>query len=121
MSTSGPRTPSLRMRTVFTKKKLHRAKDLRAAMKDWVSTFADDGPYVEDADALIKYLGRVVCDERDMAKAVGVVGWLEWVVGEGEDEVEGFAKKNWDDAVERVKEGVQKAAQDRGLRSIVFG
>ncbi|PVI01761.1 DNA repair protein [Periconia macrospinosa] len=105
----------------FTKKKLHRAKDLRAAMKDWVVTFADDGPYVEDVDALVKYLGRVVCEERDMAKAVGVVGWLEWVVGDGEDEVEGFAKKHWDDAIERVKEGLQKAAQDRGLGSIAFG
>ncbi|KAJ4375792.1 deoxycytidyl transferase [Neocucurbitaria cava] len=110
-------------RPTFTTQKLSREKDLRAAMKDWVREFADEGPYAEDVEALGKYLRRVVLDERDLGKAVGVVKWVEWVVGEYlEDGVgkEGFARKEWGGAVERIKGGVRGAAGERGLRGLSF-
>lgn len=120
-------------RPTFTKQKLARAPDLRAAVTAWVAEFRAEGPYPEDVAVLAKYLARVVREERDMAKAVGVVRWLEWVVGEEEEEeggkeeqqgksgLRGFAHKKWSAAVERVREGVRAAARERGLGALVFG
>ncbi|KAF2124158.1 DNA repair protein [Dothidotthia symphoricarpi CBS 119687] len=106
----------------FTTQKLSREKDLRAAMKEWVRTFADEGPYPEDVAALVKYLGKVVGEERDLSKAVGVVKWLVWVVAdvEEESEDEGFAGEKWNDALRRVRCGVEDAAHERGMGSVCF-
>lgn len=106
-------------KATFTKQKISKEKDLRSAMRDWVQEFADEGPYPEDVDALSKYLGRLVMEEGDMRKAVGVVKWLEYVVGELEGEGEG--SEMWEDAVERVKAGVSRAARQRGLGVVNFG
>ncbi|KAF1963840.1 DNA repair protein [Byssothecium circinans] len=108
------------LKPTFTMQKLCEAGDLRKAMKEWTREFGEEGPYTEDVDALAKYLARVVCEEKDMGKAVGVVKWLEWVVGEFGDEVEGFEKKRWGDAVGRVKEGVCGAVRERGLGAVRF-
>ena len=89
-------------------------------MREWVREFADEGPYAEDVAALVKYLKRVVCEERDLSKAVGVVKWVEWVVGDQEDGGEKFASKEWGRAVERIRNGVGDAAGERGLRSVSF-
>ncbi|KAF2625664.1 DNA repair protein [Macroventuria anomochaeta] len=102
----------------FTKQKIHREPDLRAAMRDWVTEFADEGPYPEDVDALSKYLARLVAEERNMRKCVGVVKWLEYVVGGNGGGDEG--QKLWEDAVGRVKAGVCRAAKQRGLGSVNF-
>ncbi|KAJ4992968.1 impB/mucB/samB family protein [Stagonosporopsis vannaccii] len=111
----------------FTKQKISREKDLRSAMRDWVHEFSAEGPYPEDVDALGKFLGRIVSEEGDMRKAVGVVRWLEYVVG---DEEVGYEERKsegnktddgrdlWDDAVERVKAGVERAARGRGLGGV---
>jgi DNA repair protein REV1 len=56
---------------------------LREAISAWYGEFVDDGPYGEDVDALVKYLKRVVLEERDLNKAVAVVKWLGWVVNQG--------------------------------------
>jgi DNA repair protein REV1 len=107
-----PRPP----RPTFTTQKLSKAPDLRAAMKDWVGEFADEGPYEEDVGALVKYLGKVVKDERDLGKAVGVVKWLDWVVSE----VEGIDEVVWDEAMERIRRGVGEAAAQRGMGDVSF-
>lgn len=88
-------------------------------MGDWVHEFAEEGPYHEDVDALSTYLGRLVSEEADMRKAVGVVKWLEFVVGELEGEEEG--REAWEDAVKRVKARVTRAARQRGLGVVNFG
>ena len=89
----------------FTSKKLHRVEDLKKAVGAWVDEFSssgpphahilDDeggtteagetdtiGPYAEDVEALASYLGLVVLNERDMDKAVAVLRWMEWKIGE---------------------------------------
>ncbi|CAI6335534.1 unnamed protein product [Periconia digitata] len=106
----------------FTKKRLHRAPDVRKAIREWVKAFAEDGPYKEDVNALIKYLRSVVCDEKDMAKAAGNVDWLEWAVGDTADGIgeEAFAKSKWDDVVKKIQEGVRKAGVKRGVGGIFF-
>lgn len=104
----------------FTMQKLSAEKDLRTAIKEWVKEFGDEGPYGEDVGALIKYLGKVIKEERDLGKAVGVARWLDFVVGDLADEEEEFEQGMWEGAVERVREGVREAARERGLGSVVF-
>ncbi len=89
-------------------------------MKLWVSEFEEEGPYPEDVLALCKYLGRVVTEERDLSKAVGVVKWLDFVVGELDGEEGRAATREWDEAVERVGEGVRGAARERGFAEVSF-
>lgn len=111
-----PRPP----KPTFTTQKLSREPDLRKAMKEWVREFADEGPYPEDVGALVKYLGKVVRHERDMGKAVGVVKWLEWCI-DSVDEMDEGNEGVWDEALERVKEGINEAAKERGMSTITFG
>ncbi|KAF2676835.1 DNA repair protein [Lentithecium fluviatile CBS 122367] len=113
-----PRPP----RPTFTMRKLSEASDLRRAMKDWVQEFAEEGPYKEDVEALAKYLGRVVREERDLGKAVGLVRWLGFVTEEVADEEgeAGFERGKWEGAVRGVKEGVRSAARGRGLGVVAF-
>ncbi|KAL5389227.1 hypothetical protein DPSP01_002540 [Paraphaeosphaeria sporulosa] len=111
-----PRPP----RPTFTMNKLHDKNDLRLALKDWIREFGEEGPYEEDVGALAKYLGRVVTEERDMFKAVAVVKWFEWIVGDSADADGRFGKKRWEDALGSVKDGVQMAAAERGLGEVRF-
>ncbi|KAF1925869.1 DNA repair protein [Didymella exigua CBS 183.55] len=105
-------------RATFTKRKISREKDLQSAMRDWVQEFEDEGPYPEDVDALSAYLGRLVTEESDARKAVGVVKWLVYIVSDLESNGEG--KETWVDAVERIKAGVTRAVRQRGLGIVNF-
>lgn len=118
-----PRPP----RPTFTMNKLHDKNDLRLALKEWVREFGEEGPYGEDVGALVKYLSRVVVEERDMSKAVAVVKWFEWIIGDCADrlaDVEGkttgFDVGAWEAALGSVKDGVQGAAAERGLGVVRF-
>ncbi|KAF2730128.1 DNA repair protein [Polyplosphaeria fusca] len=99
-------------KATFTMARLSKEGELRGAVKEWVQEFAEEGPYLEDVGALVRFLGRVVGEEGDLGKAVGVVKWLEWVVGDMEEGMDG---EKWAEAVDRVKEGVRGAAGERGL------
>ena len=103
-------------KATFTKQKISAEQDLRTAMSAWVTEFADEGPHPEDVDALSKYLARLVAEEADMRKCVGMVQWLGYVVGE----LDGEGQEGWVDAVERVKAGVSRAARQRGLGLVSF-
>ncbi|KAL9113502.1 MAG: hypothetical protein Q9187_007610 [Circinaria calcarea] len=98
----------------FTANKLSALPDLREAASAWFEEFKDEKPYDEDVDALVLYLRRVILEEKDMAKAVGVVKWLRWVVDQGGGE------GPWKVALERVEEGVQGAVVERGLGRLAF-
>lgn len=111
-----PRPP----RPTFTMNKLHDKHDLRLALKEWIREFGEEGPYDEDVGALAKYLGRVVTEERDMFKAVAVVKWFEWIIGDFADADGWFEKKRWEEALGDVKDGVQMAAAERGLGEVKF-
>ncbi len=118
-----PRPP----KPTFTAGKLSALPELRDAVSAWYKEFVDDGPYSEDVEALVRYLGRVVVEERDMSKAVALVKWLGWVVdqgggssggGEGEGQEQGRAA--WREALETVRDGVQDAVRQRGLGGVEF-
>ncbi|KAK4893736.1 deoxycytidyl transferase [Elasticomyces elasticus] len=103
----------------FTSRKLTELPDLREAMKAWYQEFEDEAPYEEDVLALIKYLRGVVVDERDVGKAIAVVKWVQWLLAEGE--ADGSAKDGWSRALMQVQDGVQCAAEERGLGRLDFG
>ncbi|KZF22377.1 DNA repair protein [Xylona heveae TC161] len=71
-----PRPP----KPTFTTRRLTALPDLRDAVSAWYAEFADEPPYEEDVAALVKYLKRVVTEERDMHKAVAVADWLAWIL-----------------------------------------
>jgi DNA repair protein REV1 len=104
----------------FTTEKLSALADLRGAMKQWIGEFTDEGPYGEDVVALIKYLRKVVLEEKDMSKAVGMVKWIDYVISDEADEDERFSKEPWEAALAKIKGGVVKAANERGLGRVSF-
>jgi len=104
----------------FTTQRFFREEDLRGAIKEWIHEFANEGPYGEDVGALIKYLTKVVLNERDLGKAVGVVRWIEFVVSDLVDEGLLPEAGKWEDALDRIKGGVGEAAKQRGLGEVSF-
>ncbi|KAL6711683.1 deoxycytidyl transferase [Coniothyrium glycines] len=110
-----PRKPT------FTAQRLFREENLRSAMKNWVEEFDDEGPYEEDVAALVRYLKQVVLDERDLRKAVGVVQWLEYIVGELVDKKrDRFAEEKWRLSMETIKAGIRAAAKHKGVGVVSF-
>lgn len=107
-----PRVP----RPTFTTRKLWESGELREAVKEWIYEFNNEGPYREDVKALGSYLQKVVDEERDMNKAVGLVKWFVWIVGEEKLK----ARTKWDQALDQVKSMVQEAVCARGLGAVQF-
>ena len=116
-----PRPP----KPTFTAQKLTSLPELRKAMTAWVDEFYVDGPFQEDVDALHEYLRKVVQEEGDMAKAVGVGEWLWWVVEEAYNKSLQYEARagveEWRKAAVSIKEGVQSAIKGRGLGAVTFG
>ncbi|KAJ9625600.1 deoxycytidyl transferase [Taxawa tesnikishii (nom. ined.)] len=125
--------PPRKPQPTFTVQKLSEIGDLREAISDWVREFGTEGPYGEDVEALGKYLGAVVREERDLSKAVRVCKWLGWVVermeeekGDGDGDGGGtggtsIAKEKWVEVAEGVKEAVKEAVRQRGLAEVDLG
>ncbi|KAK6501977.1 deoxycytidyl transferase [Arthrobotrys musiformis] len=86
--------------------------DVRNLITNWHNSARVEGPHVGDVEDVVGWLRTVVTDERDLEKAVNVVKWLEWVVGEGEGHLE------WGVALAMCKTGVREEAEKRGLRGI---
>jgi DNA repair protein REV1 len=104
----------------FTTQKLSGQADLRGAMKEWIGEFTDEGPYGEDVVALIKYLRKVILEEKDISKAVSMVKWVDYVISDEADEDENFSREPWESALAKIKDGVVKAAKERGLGIVSF-
>ena len=108
----------------FTSKELCELSELRGAVDEWYGEFADEGPYDEDVDVLIEYLRKVIQEEQNMAKAVGLGRWLAWVVEEAERANEGRELtrgiQRWKSTLHKVREGMQRATRGRGLGRIDF-
>lgn len=125
--TAGQRFLSLPPRPAkptFTSKKVCTLPALRETISAWFEEFKEEGAYVEDVNALIRYLKRVVDEEGDMDKAVRCVSWLGHVVDQGEaayagKEV-GQGQEGWKVALERVREGVQEGIKGRGVAPVEF-
>ena len=97
-------------RPAFTSQKLTQLPELRETISAWVREFKDEEPNEEDVGDLSAYLKRVVVEERDMSKAISVVKWFDWLVGQRPE-----SKRIWAKAVESVKEEIQMAVKQRGL------
>jgi DNA repair protein REV1 len=106
-----PRDP----KPTFTTEELSTLPQLRDTLGEWYEEFAGEGPHEEDVRAMERYLKRVVVEERDVAKVVGIVRWVEWLIGEGE---EGKGKDAWERALMGVKGEVQGAVRERGLGAV---
>ncbi|KAE8843155.1 hypothetical protein HRS9139_02452 [Pyrenophora teres f. teres] len=111
-----PRPP----KPTFTTQKLSKEADLRSAMKQWVGAFTDEGPCGEDVTALVKYLHKVILEERNLSKAVSVVKWIDYLIDDEADNEESSAQREWEDALATIKGGVLKAAKARGLGRVSF-
>lgn len=120
------RLPPLPERPTFTSQKLSNVTDLRSAVEAWHSSFANDGPFREDVEALARYLHQVVVDEKDVDKAVSVVNWLTWLVNDKRAENRGVEENSsqsavpWDDALEILRSDVRAAVLERGLPPVEF-
>jgi DNA repair protein REV1 len=119
------RLPSPPKKPTFTTQKLSSLPELRDVILAWHEEFRTEGPYEEDVEALNKYLKRVVCEERNLAKAGAVVRWLEWVIDNNDDDVENenalHSKEAWKRALRKTEEAVQTAFKERGLGEAVIG
>ncbi|KAJ5025999.1 hypothetical protein PSV08DRAFT_391508 [Bipolaris maydis] len=111
-----PRPPT----ATFTTQKLSTEPDLRSAMRLWISEFDKEGPYEEDVTALIKYLKKVVQEERDMNKAVGLVKWVGYIISDKMETKEGFACESWKRCLATIKDGVRRVCKEKGLGSVCF-
>jgi DNA repair protein REV1 len=104
--------PAREPKPTFTTKELTTLEELRTTLNTWYQEFREDGPYPEDVAAIERYLRRVVIEEKDMAKVVGVVKWIAWLVDDNNDE---NGSRIWQESVESIKEKVQSAVRERGL------
>lgn len=95
-------------RPTFTTANLHRLNDLRDMMSDWFRECEAEGPHMDDVGALARYLERVVVEERNLAKVVSLVRWLDWVTGDAR-------VATWHEALTVIKRHVQDAVGERGL------
>ncbi|CAI7657328.1 unnamed protein product [Penicillium glandicola] len=115
-------------RPVFTSQRLSQLPDLRDAVGSWHAVFAAGGPYGEDVTSLCKYLSSVTLQEKDVDKAVSVVRWLMWLVGDylqqqGFKEPPGSRPEgtiSWEEAIKTMQHSVQVALEQRGLSPVDF-
>ncbi|KAJ8070740.1 hypothetical protein OCU04_001110 [Sclerotinia nivalis] len=107
------RLPPRPMKPTFTTQELSTLEELRETLTIWFREFESEGPHPDDVAAMERYLRRVILDERDLAKAVGVVKWLEWL--KDDSETVGKGKELWENAYDDVRSKVQEAVKERGL------
>ncbi|ESZ99170.1 hypothetical protein SBOR_0454 [Sclerotinia borealis F-4128] len=107
------RLPPKPIKPTFTTQELSTLEELRETLTIWYREFEREGPHPDDVAAMERYLKRVILDERDMAKVVGIVKWLEWLMDDSE--FVGKGKKLWEKAYGDVIGKVQEAVKERGL------
>jgi DNA repair protein REV1 len=108
--------PELPTKMEFGRSGLRSQQEIKDMLDAWHSKTTRSGPHRVDVEVFEKYLSRVVLEERNMDKVVGLVKWLEWIVDA--EKAEGKGKQAWMKAVRSVKDAVQKAVQQRGLRAL---
>jgi DNA repair protein REV1 len=114
------RLPPRPAKPSFTTQNLNTLPELRETLGEWYNEFRSEGPHRDDVAAMERYLKRVVIEEKDVGKAMGVCGWVEWLTGS--DELGGSKKgrDSWGKALELMKEKVQEAVRERQRGRVVF-
>ncbi|RKF71231.1 DNA repair protein REV1 [Golovinomyces cichoracearum] len=119
--------PERKSKPTFTTQKLSSLPQLRETISAWYKESSSDGPHPDDVAAIIRYLRRVVLDERDLAKVVGVTRWLGYLISESKCNGNKNDSKNngpdivtkiWTSVHESIKNSVQIAVQERGLGNL---
>jgi DNA repair protein REV1 len=105
--------PPREARPTFTTQELSSLSELRDTLSAWFEEFREEGPHPDDVGAMERYLRRVVCEERDLGKVVGVLRWVGWLVDDTDGEDQGV--KAWTEALRGMEERVQDAVRERGL------
>jgi DNA repair protein REV1 len=113
-----PRPP----KPTFTTQELSTLPELRDTLSAWHREFLEDGPHGDDVAAMERYLRRVVLEEKDMGKAAGVAKWLAFLIEDSEG-TPGAEKgiAGWKEALEGIRETIQKAVTERGLGRLDLG
>lgn len=127
------RLPPLPDKPTFTSRRLSDVSELRDAVGSWHAAFTTDGPFGEDVTSLSRYLKRVILEEKDVDKAVSVINWLMWLVGDAREQSHVPGEKQeapeipsprgavtWDDAVRSLREDINAAVEERGLPPVEF-
>lgn len=124
--TLGQRTLKLvprRPKPTFTTQGFSTTSELRPTLQTWYCEFKQDGPHPDDVGAIERYLRRVTLDEKDMAKVVEIVNWLQWLIDDGNDndkEIQGRGRLEWVAALNVIKDRVQEAVKEKGLGRLEF-
>ncbi|KAK3988049.1 hypothetical protein QBC44DRAFT_329995 [Cladorrhinum sp. PSN332] len=95
-------------------------QEIKEMVREWHKTSREEGPHRGDVEVFEKYLKRVITEERDMDKAKRLVKFLEFLVGDEEEEGGDEGKKGWRRALESVKKAVQEGMKERGLGKMEF-
>ncbi|KAF7951376.1 hypothetical protein EAE96_006691 [Botrytis aclada] len=112
------RLPPKPPKPTFTTQELSTLEELRETLTIWYREFESEGPHPDDVSAMERYLRRVILDEKDLAKVVGVVKWLGWLIDDSE--VVGKGKRHWEKAYVDVCCKIQEAVKKRGLGRLDF-
>ncbi|KAF7895323.1 hypothetical protein EAF00_007137 [Botryotinia globosa] len=112
------RLPPKLPKPTFTTQELSTLEELRETLTIWYREFESEGPHPDDVSAMERYLRRVILDERDLAKVVGVVKWLGWLIDDSE--AVGKGKRHWEKAYVDVCCKIQEAVKERGLGRLDF-
>ncbi|KAK6594409.1 impB/mucB/samB family protein [Botrytis cinerea] len=112
------RLPLKPAKPTFTTQELSTLEELRETLTIWYREFESEGPHPDDVSAMERYLRRVILDERDLAKVVGIVKWLRWLIDDSE--IVGKGKRHWEKAYVNVCCKIQEAVKERGLGRLDF-
>ncbi|KAI0914708.1 impB/mucB/samB family protein [Ustulina deusta] len=111
-----PRPPKI----AFSGSAMTTLVEIRDMLSVWHRETSSDGPHQRDVELFVRYLIKVVVEERDMDKAQKLVRWLDFLVDEDESG-EHPGRAAWDAVVRDIKQEVQKAVQSRGLGPLDLG
>ncbi|KAK9467096.1 hypothetical protein V1512DRAFT_247354 [Lipomyces arxii] len=136
-----PRTTPARIKHSFTPRPVptfqgqSQVPALRQLLHTWISCSVADhvGPDEDDVALLEKYLDRVVCEEKNLSKAVELVKWVRFVSESALNatiaDAKGADAKNetkvgilfeWLDLFERLRSLVLKVSEKRGVFNVQF-
>ncbi|KAI1279130.1 impB/mucB/samB family protein [Xylaria sp. FL0933] len=94
--------------------------EIRDMLSVWHRETNDEGPHQRDVEVFVKYLVKVLVEEKDMDKVQKLVRWLDFLIDEDESG-EHAGKTAWRATISDIKDEVQKAMQSRGLGPLDIG
>ncbi|KAI0195949.1 impB/mucB/samB family protein [Astrocystis sublimbata] len=87
--------------------------EVRNTLNVWYHATSEEGPHQRDVDMFVKYLVKLITEERDMDKAQKLIKWLDFLIDE--DESQPSREKAWRVAIDEIKQGSHHAVRSRGL------